>query len=70
MQNLSIPLIAPSLGGIKTLITRPAITSHSEMTASERETIGITDKLLRLSVGIEAVEDLIQDFEQALDKLS
>ena len=67
MRNTTLPIVAPSLGGVETLITRPAITSHAGMSAEDRESLGITDGLIRLSVGIEATEDLIADFEQALE---
>ncbi len=63
---VKIPLKAPSLGGIETLVTRPATTSHVGMSAEERKRLGITDSLIRLSIGIEATEDLLADFEQAL----
>lgn len=64
-----VKLIKPavSLGGVDTTICAPAVTSHKEMSAAERKRIGITDSLLRLSVGIEQVEDLIADIEEALD---
>jgi len=65
-NKVKIPTIAPSLGGVETLITRPAKTSHSGMTPEDREKIGITDSLIRLSVGIEAAEEIIEDFDQAL----
>ncbi len=48
------------------LITRPATTSHSGMSPEGREALGITDNLIRLSVGIENTDDLIEDFDQAL----
>jgi cystathionine beta-lyase/cystathionine gamma-synthase len=51
---------------VHTLLTRPATTSHAGLTREERLQRGITDGLLRLSVGIEATEDLLEDFEQAL----
>ncbi|MFA5189822.1 MAG: PLP-dependent aspartate aminotransferase family protein [Verrucomicrobiia bacterium] len=57
---------ALSLGGVETLVTIPAKTSHVKLTAAERATIGISDALLRVSVGIEDADDLIADFEQAL----
>jgi len=57
---------APSLGGVETLVTRPATTSHSGIPAEDRQRLGISDRLIRLSVGIEATEDLIQDFDHAL----
>ena len=66
MSNTTIPLIAPSLGGIETLMTRPATTSHSGVSRDDRLRIGITDGLIRVSIGIEATEDLIEDFERAL----
>ena len=66
LGRLNLPIVAPSLGGVETLITRPAITSHSGLSREDRQQLGITDRLIRLAVGIEAVEDLIADFEQAL----
>ena len=59
-------MIAPSLGGMETLLTRPATTSHSGLDPEERRRLGISDSLIRLSVGIEATEDIIEDFDQAL----
>ncbi|MBW1800940.1 MAG: aminotransferase class I/II-fold pyridoxal phosphate-dependent enzyme [Deltaproteobacteria bacterium] len=67
MQKTTLPIIAPSLGGIETLITRPATTSHSGLSTEDRKQLGISDSLIRLSVGIESVEDLIDDFNQALN---
>jgi cystathionine beta-lyase/cystathionine gamma-synthase len=66
MSRLRIPLIAPSLGGVETLVTRPSKTSHAGLSQEERRRSGISEKLIRLSVGIEATEDLIEDFGQAL----
>jgi cystathionine beta-lyase/cystathionine gamma-synthase len=54
------------LGGVESLITRPATTSHSGLSREARESLGISDSLIRLSVGIEATDELIEDFEQAL----
>jgi cystathionine beta-lyase/cystathionine gamma-synthase len=70
LKNVSLPIIAPSLGGVETLITRPVTTSHAGMSNDEREQRGITDTLIRISVGIEATEDLLEDFENALKNLS
>ncbi len=70
MNATRIPIIAPSLGGVETLLTRPASTSHSGLTPEEREKTGITDSLIRVSVGIESTEDLIEDFKQALEKMT
>ncbi|HEY0004022.1 MAG TPA: aminotransferase class I/II-fold pyridoxal phosphate-dependent enzyme [Pyrinomonadaceae bacterium] len=61
-----LPVIAPSLGGVETLLTRPAITSHAGLSPEGRQRIGISDGLIRVSIGIEATEDLIEDFAQAL----
>ena len=68
MNQLDIAINAPSLGGVETLITLPALSSHSGMDPAERVKAGITDSLIRLSVGIESVDDLITDLEQALHK--
>lgn len=67
LSRLRIPANAPSLGGVETLITRPATTSHLGMTMDERLSLGVTDTLLRLSVGIESTDELIDDLKQALD---
>ncbi len=68
MQNTTIPIIAPSLGGVETLLTRPATTSHSGLSTSDRKKLGISDHLIRVSIGIEDVDDIIYDFDQALKK--
>ena len=70
INNLQIPAFAPSLGGVESLMTRPAISSHVGLTPEERATAGIRDSLLRISVGIEDAQDLIADFDQALNQLS
>jgi len=67
IQNTTLPISAPSLGGVESLITRPVTTSHSGMSPEDRQEMGISDALIRLSVGIEATEDLIEDFDQALN---
>jgi cystathionine beta-lyase/cystathionine gamma-synthase len=69
IEKTRLPISAPSLGGVETLITRPATTSHSGMSTAERNAAGISDRLIRLSVGLEATEDLIDDFDQALHDL-
>lgn len=66
IKKVKLPIVAPSLGGVETLVTLPAMTSHSGMSGEERLQLGITDSLIRLSVGIENVDDLMEDFEQAL----
>ncbi|MFH1571888.1 MAG: aminotransferase class I/II-fold pyridoxal phosphate-dependent enzyme [Gemmatimonadota bacterium] len=66
LEGLTLPVSAPSLGGVETLITLPAETSHSGLSPAERARLGIGDGLIRVAVGIEAAEDLCADFEQAL----
>lgn len=66
LDAVQIPYVAPSLGGVETLITRPVATSHSGMAAEDRERIGVTDDLIRLSCGIESADDLIADLDHAL----
>jgi len=67
IRGLTLPILAPSLGGVETLITRPATTSHSGMSPEDRQALGISDSLIRVSVGIEATEDIIDDFQEALE---
>ncbi|MBF6559593.1 MAG: aminotransferase class I/II-fold pyridoxal phosphate-dependent enzyme [Candidatus Binataceae bacterium] len=67
IDGVTIPISAPSLGGVESLITRPATTSHSGMPPAERERVGIRDGLIRLSVGLEATGDLIEDFTRSLE---
>ena len=66
IQNTTLPISAPSLGGIETLITRPVTTSHAGVSPEDRKRLGISDSLIRLSVGLEATDDLIDDFDQGL----
>jgi len=65
MEALKLCTCAESLGSVETLITNPATASHCDMPLEEREKFGISDRLIRLSVGLEAPQDLIADFEQA-----
>jgi cystathionine beta-lyase/cystathionine gamma-synthase len=66
LGRLRIAMPALSLGGVESLVCIPSRTSHRLMTPAERERAGISDGLVRVSVGIEDVEDLIQDVERAL----
>jgi cystathionine beta-lyase/cystathionine gamma-synthase len=66
MRAVRLPIIAPSLGGVETLVIRPATTSHAGMSPQDRARMGITDSLIRVSIGIEAAEDIVEDFAQAL----
>jgi cystathionine beta-lyase/cystathionine gamma-synthase len=67
--KLDIPISTASLGGVESLITRPVQTSHSLLSDEELEFAGIDKSLIRLSVGIESVNDLIDDISQALDSI-
>jgi len=66
VKALKIFLFAESLGGVESLVCHPATMSHATLTPEERRKIGITDGTIRLSVGIEDVEDLIEDLDRAL----
>ena len=65
-ETVSLALIAPSLGGVETLISQPRYTSHRHQTLEEREAIGVPDGFLRISVGLEDIDDLMADFDGAL----
>jgi cystathionine beta-lyase/cystathionine gamma-synthase len=66
MKAVRLPVIAPSLGGVETLVTLPATTSHSGMSPEDRRRLGISDGLIRVSIGIESTDDLLEDFSRAL----
>lgn len=68
MNNVHLAMLAVSLGGIETLIQHPASMTHSKLTKEARESAGITDGLIRFAVGIENVEDIIDDLRNALEK--
>jgi len=68
-ESLKVASLAASLGGVETLVSQPALMTHTQMTAKEREETGIPDTLVRVSVGIEDSADLVSDFEQALSRV-
>jgi methionine-gamma-lyase len=68
MNSVEMAILAVSLGGVETLIQHPASMTHSKVSAEGKEKAGITDGLVRYSVGIEDVSDLIADLDQALEK--
>jgi len=70
LDSLKLCYIGPSLGGVETLITHPALISYYDYTRKQRYELGITDTLFRLAVGIEDVEDIIADLDRALRKSS
>jgi cystathionine gamma-synthase len=68
IDALKIPRIAPSLGGVESLVEQPALMSYFELSTEQREAVGIRNNLVRYAVGIESGEDLIADLLEALDK--
>lgn len=66
LGRLKLPHVAPSLGGVETLVTRPVTTSHAAVPKKERERLGIAENLVRVSVGLEDADDLMDDFSVAL----
>lgn len=69
MNSVKVCTLAVSLGGVESLVQHPASMTHACMTPEEREQAGIADSLVRVSVGIEDVDELIADFEQGLEKV-
>ncbi len=69
VNGVKLCTLATSLGGVETIIQHSASMTHATIPREQRLEAGVTDGLLRLSVGIEDINDLIEDFEQALDKL-
>ena len=69
MDSVKLCTLAENLGSVETLITHPVTMTHADVEAAERKRVGITDGLVRLSVGLEDVEDLIADLRAALDKI-
>jgi cystathionine beta-lyase/cystathionine gamma-synthase len=69
LKNVRLCSLAESLGGVETLISHPATMTHATVPPEDRNRLGITDGLVRISVGIEDVEDLINDLDQALSRI-
>lgn len=69
-ESLRLFALAPSLGGVESLVSLPVLTSHAMISAEHRKQMGVTEQMIRLSVGIENVNDLIADLEQALAVVS
>jgi cystathionine beta-lyase/cystathionine gamma-synthase len=69
MNSLKLCALAESLGAVETMITHPATMTHADVPEKERHSRGLTDGLVRLSVGIEDVNDIIDDLAQALEKI-
>jgi len=69
-ESLRLFTLAPSLGGVDSLVSIPVLTSHAMISAEQRQKMGVTEQLIRLSVGIESTEDLIADLERAFAAVS
>ena len=69
LESVKLCTLAESLGGVETLISHPATMTHASVDEEKRERLGITDGLVRISVGIEDTDDIIADIDQALDKI-
>jgi cystathionine gamma-lyase len=69
LRNVNVFTVAESLGGVESLIEHPSSMTHASVPKEERERVGVTDSLIRLSVGIEDAEDLIADLSAALDRV-
>jgi cystathionine beta-lyase/cystathionine gamma-synthase len=69
-ESMRLFTLAPSLGGVESLVSIPVLTSHAMIEPAQREQMGVTEQMIRLSVGIENVDDLIADLEQALEAVA
>ncbi len=69
MNSVKLAQLAESLGAVETMITHPATMTHADVPKQEREARGLTDGLVRISVGIEHVDDIIADLKEALEKV-
>jgi cystathionine beta-lyase/cystathionine gamma-synthase len=69
-ESMRLFTLAPSLGGVESLVSIPVLTSHAMIEPAQREKMGVTEQMIRLSVGIENVDDLIADLEQALEAVA
>jgi cystathionine beta-lyase/cystathionine gamma-synthase len=69
-EALRLFTLAPSLGGVDSLVSIPVLTSHAMISPDQRQKMGVTEQLIRLSVGIENADDLIADLEHALAAVS
>jgi cystathionine gamma-lyase len=69
LENTSLFSLAESLGGVESLINHPALMTHASVPKAQREALGVTDSLVRLSVGVEDVRDLIDDLQFAFEAI-
>jgi len=70
LENVKVFALAESLGGVESLIEHPALMTHASVPKEVREQVGLTDSLIRVSAGIEHIDDLIADFDQAFQKIA
>ena len=68
-KSLNLIVVAQSLGGVESIASFPWFMSHSDMTEKERLEVGVTKTLIRLSVGLEDLHDIIEDLKQSLEKM-
>ena len=69
LNQIQMCSLSANLGDTRTIVTHPATSTHSKLSAEERALVGITDGLIRISIGLENIEDIKYDVEQALDKV-
>jgi methionine-gamma-lyase len=69
MNNLHLALLAVSLGGVETLIQHPASMTHSKVSADDKQKAGISDDLIRFSIGIEDINDIVNDLKQGFETI-
>jgi cystathionine gamma-lyase len=69
LESVQVFALAESLGGVESLVDHPAIMTHASVPADQRAALGIDDSLIRLSVGVEDIDDLLADLKQAFEKV-
>jgi O-succinylhomoserine sulfhydrylase len=69
LNQIQMCSLSANLGDTRTIVTHPATSTHSKLSTEERALVGITDGLIRLSIGLENIEDIKQDIDQALEKV-
>ena len=67
-ESLQLVSLAESLGGVESLVCHPTTMTHASIPADIRKKVGITDGLIRLSIGIENIDDILEDLSQAIDR--
>ena len=69
LENTHLFALAESLGGVESLINHPALMTHASVPKEQREALGVTDSLVRISVGVEDLRDLVDDLQSALEAI-